>query len=138
VISAKDRNASPVLLGLAILGRSHGAVKLRKPRAFPAWDIIVLSVIALDQDALAGPAADQRRLRAVGRHVAAAGADEGDDCVGSAGAAKALFAFLEAAVHAGGVEPLFGFDADGAVVLSHKGSPISSGIAPDARALDCC
>jgi hypothetical protein len=32
-----------------------------------------------------------------------------------------LFAFLETAVHAGGVEPLSGFDADRVVVLSHKG-----------------
>jgi hypothetical protein len=31
-----------------------------------------------------------------------------------------LFTFLEAAVHAGGVEPFFGFDADRVVVLSHR------------------
>jgi hypothetical protein len=74
----------------------------------------------LDQDALATPATDQRRLRTVSWHIAAARADECDDRVGSAGAVEALFTFLEAAVHAGGVEPLFGFDADGVVVLSHR------------------
>jgi hypothetical protein len=31
-----------------------------------------------------------------------------------------LFTFLEPAVYAGGVEPLFGFDTDRVVVLSHR------------------
>src|SRR6516162_1735514 len=117
----KDRRRAPVLLGLALLDPRHGAVELRKPRAFPARDIIVLGVVALDENALAGPAADQPRLRAIGRHVAAAGAGKCDDRVGRAGAVKPLLTFLETAVHAGGVEPLFGFDADRVVVLSHKG-----------------
>jgi hypothetical protein len=56
----EDRNTSPVFLGLPLVDRPHGAVELRKPRAFPAWDIVVLGVVALDQEALAGPAADQR------------------------------------------------------------------------------
>src|SRR4051794_31159505 len=43
-----------------------------------------------------------------------------DDRVWGAGPAEALFAFLEPAVHAGGVEPFFGFDADRVVVLSHR------------------
>src|SRR5271165_1191646 len=102
----EDWNASPVLFGLALLDRRHRAVQFRKLRAFPASDISILGIIALDQNALAGPAANQRRLRAIGRHIAAACADEYDDRVGRAGAAKPLLAFLEPAVHAGGVEAL--------------------------------
>ena len=56
----EDWNASPVLLALPLLDRRPGQVELRKPRAFPARDIIVLGIVALDEDALAGPAADQR------------------------------------------------------------------------------
>jgi hypothetical protein len=36
-----------------------------------------------------------------------------------------LFAFLETAVHAGGVESLLDFDADRVVVLSHRGFLLS-------------
>jgi hypothetical protein len=54
----KDRDVSPVLLGLPLLDRRHRRVELRKLRAFPARDILVLGVIALDKNALAGPAAD--------------------------------------------------------------------------------
>jgi hypothetical protein len=120
----EDWGCTPVLLGLALLDRPHGAVELRKPRAFPARDILVLGIVALDEDAFAGPAADQRRLRTVCRHVSTAGANECDDRVGSAGAVEALFTFLEPAVHAGGVEPLSSVDTDGMMVLSHRGSPI--------------
>jgi hypothetical protein len=136
----EDWGCAPVLLGLAVLDRRHCAVELRKPRAFPARDILVLGIVALNKNALAGPAADQRRLRAIGRHIAAASADECDDRVRSAGAAKALFAFLEAAVHAGGVEALFGFDADRVVVLSHRGFSFhQERDAPDAASpLNCC
>src|SRR5260370_17409002 len=102
----EDRNASPVLLRLPLVDRPHGAVELRKPRTFPARDITVLGVIALDQDALAGPVADQRRLRTVCRHVPAAGADECDDRVGRAGAIEALFAFLEPTIHPADATPL--------------------------------
>src|SRR5208283_3864832 len=61
--------------------------------------------VALDEDAFASPAANQRRLRTVSRHVAATSADERDDGVGRARATKPLLAFLETAVHTGEVEP---------------------------------
>src|ERR1700730_3101183 len=90
----EDWGCTPVLLRLPLLNRRHSAVELRKPRAFPALDILVLGIVALDKNALAGPATDQRRLRAIGGHIAATRADKCDDRVGRAGAAEALFAFL--------------------------------------------
>ena len=52
---------------------------------------------------------------------AAARANERDHCVRRAGAGEALLAFLEAVAQAVGTEPLFGFDADGMMVLAHQG-----------------
>src|SRR5580704_19594941 len=66
------------------------------------------------------PSADERRLRAVGGHVAAASTDERDHRVRRAGAGEALFAFLEPAPQAVGAEPFLGFDADGMVILTHE------------------
>src|SRR5260370_7202129 len=87
----EDWSCAPVLLRLALLDRPHGAVELRKPRAFPARDIIVLGVIALDQDALAGPAADQRRLRTVCRHIATARTNACDHRARRASPRRTLF-----------------------------------------------
>src|SRR5271165_6677003 len=129
----EDRNAVPVfrMFGVmpSLLRWGHRRIEFRQWRAIPARDITVLGVVALDQDALAGPAANERRLRTVSRHIAAAGADERDHRVDGAGAGKPLLAFLETAVHAVGAEALFGFDADRVVVLSHRVSPsVRSGL----------
>src|SRR5271166_6484392 len=134
----EDRNAVPIFRMFGVMPSficwGHCRIEFRQWRAIPARDIIVLSVVALDQDALASPAAHQRRLRAIGWHVAAAGADKCDHRVDGAGAGKPLLAFLEPAVHTVGVEPLFGFDAVRVVVLSHWGSPsVRSGVAPTPR-----
>src|SRR5271165_5471462 len=134
----EDRNAVPVfrMFGVmpSLLRWGHRRIEFRQWRAIPARDITVLGVVALDQDALAGPAANQRRLRTVGRHIAATGADERDHRVDGAGAAKPLLAFLETLIHAVGVEPLFGFDADRVMVWSHWGSPsVRSEVAPTPR-----
>ena len=66
------------------------------------------------------PATNQRRLRTVRRHVPATGAYKRDHDIDGAGTAEALFAFLEAAIHAMRAKTLFGFDAYRMVVLSHR------------------
>src|SRR5271165_7021476 len=60
----KDWNAVPIfrMLGVVspVLRWGHCRIELRQWRTVPAWDIIVLGVIALDENALAGPAANER------------------------------------------------------------------------------
>ena len=52
----KDRNISPILPWPVSRDRPHGVEEPRQPRASPARDVVVLGVVALDQDALAGAA----------------------------------------------------------------------------------
>jgi hypothetical protein len=52
----------------------YSRIKARERRPIPAGDVAVLGVVALDQEPLARPASNQRRLRTVIRRVAAAGA----------------------------------------------------------------
>src|SRR5580692_10087790 len=63
----EDRNAVPVfrMFGVmpSLLRWGHCRIEFRQWQAIPARDIIVLSVVALDQDALASPAAHQRPSR---------------------------------------------------------------------------
>jgi hypothetical protein len=82
---------------------------------------IILYYATLHEHPLAGPTTDQRRLRAIGGPVAAAGTDERCYRVRRAGAGKALFAFLEPAPQTVGAEPFLCFDADGMMILTHEG-----------------
>src|SRR5207248_11297915 len=77
--------------------------------------------VALAEDPLAGPAADDRRLRAVGRLIAAPRTNQSHDGVRGGGARKSLLAFLGAGAQRVRVEPFLGFDAYGSVVLTHEG-----------------
>src|SRR5258705_13312427 len=89
-------------------------------------------IAPLKKNSLARQAAEKRGRGGFCGNCPATGANECDDRVGGAGAAKALFAFLETAVHAGGVESLFGFDGDRGGGFSPRGFPIRSRVAPDA------
>jgi len=60
----EDWSCAPVLFRLPLVDRPHGAVELRKPRTLPARDIIVLGVVALDEDALGADSGGSRpRIR---------------------------------------------------------------------------
>ena len=96
-------------------------VQQGKGRSLPTGNVVVLGIVALDEDPLAGPAADHRRLRTVGRLIAAPCTDQGHDGVRSGGAGKSLLAFLGAGAQRVRVEAFLGFDAYGSVVLTHEG-----------------
>src|SRR5262249_13762539 len=124
--------------GEAFVGLSHGSAELRERRSLPARDVAVLSIVALDEDAFARPTADQRRLRTVRRHVAAASADERDHGVDRTGAAESHLPLLRASIEVVSVQSFCCFDTNRVVILSHWGFSIGAGCSDATSPLNCC